>query len=58
MHSQMNTYPKADTNDLFSNAFIENVCKKESLTDLGGVPGAHLPKGPDSFVLTYKIFEM
>ena len=23
----------------------------------GGVPGARPPKGPDSFVFTYKIFE-
>ena len=28
-----------------------------TLADLGGVPSAHPPKGPDSFVLTYKIFE-
>ena len=28
------------------------------LADLeGGVPGARPPKGPDSFVFTYKIFE-
>ena len=28
-----------------------------SLTNLGGVPSTCPPKGPDSFVLTYKIFE-
>ena len=29
-----------------------------ALADLeGGVPGTRPPKGPDSFVLTYKIFE-
>ena len=29
------------------------------LADLGGgVPGARSPKGPDSLVLTYKIFEI
>ena len=28
-----------------------------SLADLGGVPGARPPMGPDSFVSTYKIFE-
>ena len=28
-----------------------------TLADLGGVPGTRPPKGPDSFVLTYKIFE-
>ena len=28
-----------------------------ALADLGGVPGARPPKGPDSFVSTYKIFE-
>ena len=28
-----------------------------TLTDLEGVPGACPPKGPDSFVLTYKMFE-
>ena len=30
----------------------------ESLADLHWqMPGAHPPKGPDSFILTYKIFE-
>ena len=28
-----------------------------TLSDLGGVPGKRPPKGPDSFVFTYKIFE-
>ena len=28
-----------------------------TLVDLGGMPGAHPPKGPDSFIFTY-IFEM
>ena len=28
-----------------------------ALADLGGMPDAHPPKGPDSFVSTYKIFE-
>ena len=31
-----------------------------ALADLGGVPGARPPphpKGPDSFILTHKIFE-
>ena len=27
------------------------------LADLGGCAGTHPPKGPDSFVLTYNIFE-
>ena len=27
------------------------------LADLGAVPGARLSKGPDSFILTYKIFK-
>ena len=33
------------------------VIQQAALADLGGVPGAHPLKGPDSFVLTYKIFE-
>ena len=30
-----------------------------SLADLGGggAPGAHPPKGPNSFILTYKFYE-
>ena len=32
--------------------------QEAKIGDLGGVPGARpLPKGPDSFVLTYKIFK-
>ena len=31
---------------------------KNPLADLGGVPGTRPSKGPDSFVLTYTIFEM
>ena len=29
-----------------------------AVVDLGGVPGTRPSKGPDSFVSTYKIFEM
>ena len=46
---------------------MSNWCKEEiriaqqvgslTLAGLGGVPGARPPKGPDSFILTYKIFE-
>ena len=28
-----------------------------ALADLGGAPGMHPTKGPDSFVLTYKFYE-
>ena len=31
--------------------------QKNPLADLGDMPGARPPKGPGSFVLTYKIFE-
>ena len=33
--------------------------KSEALADLGGVPGTAPPpsKGPDYFVLTFKVFE-
>ena len=39
------------------NTFFKNI-SMNTLADLeGGVPGAPLPKGPYSFVLTYKIFK-
>ena len=48
-------YPK-----IFGNSRTHSMLLKVesyALADLGGVPGARPPKGPDSFVLTYKIFE-
>ena len=36
---------------------IEVFPNSDPLADLGGVPGARPPKGPNSFVLTHKIFE-
>ena len=36
---------------------IQLFCSGGALADLGGAPGARPPTGPDSFVLTCKIFE-
>ena len=32
--------------------------KHHSVADPGGAASTHPPKGPDSFILTYKFFEM
>ena len=29
----------------------------KALADIGGAPGVRPPKGPDSFILTYKFYE-